>query len=1221
MNTKKIASLLLAFLMFAGSFTAAFSTEVLADETTGAETTAPEEGETPEDDKNIDYTAVEYKTAEEKLAKMVLRVENDNFQLYSFAKTGEIALRDKRTGQVLFSNPYDVAVTKSSTDTKEELLSQIIINFDKGDGKAMEYHSYVEAALRDQIVVKNIKNGLRVEYAMGRTETRKLVPRMITKERFETMILAKLKENVPASKYDFIYNKFMAFFLLKDPSDPIYTDSTRNDLYLQFPITKKYAVYVIGTDTKDREFNELEEYIKTYCPDYTYEELDYDHELTEYTVTNVAPPLFRMAIEYKLEETGLSATLAANSISFDESTYKLSSVTILPYFGAGNYADHGGYTLIPDGSGTLTTFEDMKNAGTAVNIKSKVYGQDFAYHTNEPKHRQTIRLPIYGLVENYSLTTMGKENRPFVYYYTESGDRIYKNEKLEFYFNDFGELDDSKTSIGQVNQGLYNANGELVWLTPGVTSINFYDANGDVLESVGDDGIFYHDMLNSDGKPTGVLVKATTKLPEDGKYYDSEKNIVGTKMPVESIKYYNEAGEFVSDIEPDDMIYRNGYGVAGEEVTSGEVFVENTVKEDKGFFAIITEGDSLADIMTTSGGAEHSYASLFTSFYPRPTDKYNLADATSVGSNMMWSVTSKRKYTGNYTIKYFMLTDEDKAKEYIDYLATDPVLPEADAETTDAVTGDVTTSPETAAPAEEVNNGKFAPLTIDKDFAETYYKANYMGMVEACRDYFTSTGALTRFTSEEIKEDIPLCIETMGVIDSTERILSIPVNVKVPLTSFEDIQQMNEELKEKGITNVNFKLTGYANGGMTSTVPYGLKWEKKAGGKDGFKALMEYANANGVGIYPEFDFSYVGKVDDFDGFSYKKHAVKTMDNRYISKREYDPAYQTFANTFYDPISPSVFEYFYNKFSPKLLEYKPTGISSGTLGSDLNSDFDKEDPYNREDSKKLVTELLAKMQKDFGNVMVSGGNSYVLPYVNYMLEIPLDSSQFLRSSNSIPFYGMVLHGSVNFTGNALNMAGDIDYELLKAIENGASMYFIFSYQNTDKLKENILYQKYYSVEYKTWAEKELAERYNYLNTAIADVQDKLIIDHEFITGTRVLTPEEIAQLEADKLKQEEEKKENETTTPDADAPDADAPDADVPETEVPDVDEPETEAPDEETEEIDLDNLVDNGKIVKVTYEGGKVFVLNYNNYKVEVDGQEIDALGFITYQQEEGGQN
>ncbi len=1193
MNTKKITSLLLAFLMFAGTFTSTFGINVAADgettESTAESTTeSTTESTEPAVDENaeIDYTAVEYDSPEDKLASMTLRVENDNFQLYSFAKTGEIAVRDKRTGQILFSNPYDLAKSNGSADTKEELLSQIIINFDKGDGKTMEYFSYVEAAQRDQIVVTNIKNGLRVEYAMGRTETRKLVPRMITKERFETVILAKLKENIPASKYDFIYQKLTSFYVLKDASDPVYNEQSKNDLYAQFPITKKYAVYVIATDTKDREFNELEEYIKLYVPEYTYEELDYDHELTEYTVTNVAPPLFRMAIEYKLDETGLTATLAANSISFDETTYKLTSVTVLPYFGAGNYKQNTGYTLIPDGSGTLTRFEDMAALSSAVNLKAKVYGQDFAYHTNEPKHRQTIRLPIYGLVENYYDKSTVTQQVDFKYYYDENGDMIYKNLKLESYFSALGNLDSSKTALALVNQGFYNAAGELVWLTPGITEVKFYDANGNVLDTVPDSGKFYHNMLDASGAQTGTLVPATTKLPEDGRYYDSEGNLVAVKMPIESPSYYDEDGVFVSDQTPADMIYRDAYGTIGNLITSGNIPVTTETKEDRGFFAILTEGDSLADIMTSSGGAEHEYASLFTSFYPRPTDKYNLSDATSVGSNMMWSVTSKRKYTGNYTIKYFMLSDQTKADEYIENLAN---APEEETPETNPLTGEV-----------EVDDSVFTP-TVDKDFADTYYPASYMGMVNACRDYLTNIGALKRLASEDVKEDIPLCIETMGVIDSVERILSIPVNVKVPLTTMSDIQTMNEALKENGITNVNFKLTGYANGGMTSTVPYGLKWEKKAGGAEGFKQLMEYANENNIGIYPEFDFSYIASVSAFDGLSYKSHAVKTMDNRYISKREYDPAFQTFKNTSYDPISPSVFEYFYSKFAPKLMEYKPTGISSATLGSDLNSDFDKKDPYNREDSKEFAVELLAQMEKDFGKVMVSGGNSYVLPYVDYILEVPLDSSRFLRSSDSIPFYGMVLHGHVNFTGEALNMAGDIDYELLKAIENGSSMYFILSYQNTDKFKESKVYQKYYSVNYQIWAENGLYDRYNYLNDALADVQDKLIVDHQFLTGTRVLTAEEIEQAEADKLKQDEENATNPTTNPTTNP-----------------VTNPVTE-PTEDEEEFDYANFVDNGKIVKVTYEGGKSFILNYNNYKVEVDGQEIDALGFIITQ--EGGQN
>ena len=236
--------------------------------------------------------------------------------------------------------------------------------------------------------------------------------------------------------------------------------------------------------------------------------------------------------------------------------------------------------------------------------------------------------------------------------------------------------------------------------------------------------------------------------------------------------------------------------------------------------------------------------------------------------------------------------------------------------------------------------------------------------------------------------------------------------------------------------------------------------------------------------------------------------------------------------------------------------------------------------------------------------------------------------------------------MNFTGSALNMAGDLDYELLKAIENGSSMYFVLCFQNTNKLKEDEILQKYYSVNFDTWLEG-LAESYHKLNDALSDVQDKLIVDHEFITGVRVLTEEEYQQAVADKLRAEEESKKEETQAPvdteteapvdtETDAPvDSDVPadsdadvDTDVPvedtdvETDAPSEDVPEEDAEEDEElsieEQIAAENLIDNGKIVKVTYEGGKVFILNYNNFKVTVDGVEIDALGFYTYT--EGGE-
>ena len=295
----------------------------------------------------------------------------------------------------------------------------------------------------------------------------------------------------------------------------------------------------------------------------------------------------------------------------------------------------------------------------------------------------------------------------------------------------------------------------------------------------------------------------------------------------------------------------------------------------------------------------------------------------------------------------------------------------------------------------------------------------------------------------------------------------------------------------------------------------------------------------------------------------------------------------------------------------------------------------------------MSDLLAAMQNDFGKVMIDGGNMYAVKNADYILDMPLDSSQYLRTSEAIPFMGMVLHGYVQFAGTALNMAGDIDYEMLKAIENGAVPYFLLAYENTDILKKDYEYKKMYSVNFKIWAESGLVEKYKILNEALKDVQDKLIIDHEFIKGVRVLTAEEIKEREEDEQRRldEESRAQAELDAKTADevttAPEGDETDAVVTvedenpgttetdaaiETEAETETEPEeTSAPAEDEEPKSIvdtanpEDIVNNGKIVKVTYEGGKVFILNYNNYSVKVDDydKEIGPLGFVSYFKQE----
>ena len=1034
MNMKRILSAFLTLVMLLGSMVvsvdAAYADKVNED-----------------GDPLINYLQQAYATPEEKLADMILAKEQYGYQLWYEEFTGEIAVVDTATGQTYFSNPYDIAsgYQTISDPIKQELLSQLMITFLEND-VTKEMNSYKEAALRNQITKKNIKNGIRVEYILGEEQNTRLVPRLIKVERFEELILANITT-------EFELEKVNAFYSKKDKDDPNLTARGVAEMQAKFPITLSMAVYVCDPEIKSRELRVLENIIKTYCPNYTYEELDYDHELTEYTGDDAAPPRFRMALQYTLNENGLEVRLAANGIEFDESAYQFQQVSVLPYFGAGSN-EFTGYSVIPDGSGSIIRFEDFKNK--SVNISGQMYGSDYAYHEITGQHSEVMRMPYYGIVVN-----VDKEILP----------------------------------------------------------------------------------------PEEETTTTTTT---------TASTAVGT-----------------SDME-------------GMEVEEPEPVV---LDYDNGFLAIITEGDSLATLMAECGGTLHPYNTVYPMFTPRPSDEYNLADSISVSGNATWTVTSKRKYTDSYRIQYIFLRDEALAEE----------------------------------------NG-----------ISDYYKAEWTGMATAYRDYFTAKGDLTKLTADQVQADIPLYIETFGSIETTERIASFPVEVDTPLTTFEDIKAMHTELTSMGVGNVNFKLNGYANGGLNPTIPYKLKWTKVVGGEEGFTDLAKYAAENNFNIYPDFDFAYMHQQELFDGFSMKKHAVRTIDDRYTTRRAYDAATQSFDSSFALAISPVFFEHFYEKFGPTYLSYGNAANSVTTLGTDLNSDFDEDEPYHREDNKGFTLDLLEKIDADYSSVMVEGGNSYAVKYADVIIGASLTSSNYVKASESIPFLGMVYHGSKVFTGSATNMEGDINEAILHAIENGAGMYFILSYQNTAELKENFRLSKYYSVNYDIW-KNDLAEYYTTLNEATKDLQTSYIVDHEFLDADRIPDADELeadaiaaaeeaaklAEEEAAKLAEEErERLFEERMAQLAGGTVAEETEA---ETEEPEEEEEETEeladgvtlnefgeeiVEEVEEEEVVLDKYKTvSGTVVRVEYEGGVNFILNYNSFEinVEYDGTTytIPGLDFV----------
>ena len=278
---------------------------------------------------SIDYTAVSYDNAQDRLASMVKYFENDEYALYvdqvigndTVTTLGVVAYEKKATGEVLFTNPYSLdANEESSTYTpltgRKQMMSQILFNYSGNGASGVELTSYEHAALKGQIAVKRIRNGVRVEYAIGERSARILVPMVIERTSFEERIMTPIKEN--ASSRD--YMKFMGYFTEWFYTDPTMSQKKKDDIAALYPATqeKDIDIYVCSDKASTKELRWLESIIMAYCPSYNFEQLDNDHDYVGHVETAMSPAVFRMALEYTLADNGLVVSLYGNGLKFDE---------------------------------------------------------------------------------------------------------------------------------------------------------------------------------------------------------------------------------------------------------------------------------------------------------------------------------------------------------------------------------------------------------------------------------------------------------------------------------------------------------------------------------------------------------------------------------------------------------------------------------------------------------------------------------------------------------------------------------------------------------------------------------------------------------------------------------------------------------------------------------------------------------------------------------------
>ncbi len=361
----------------------------------------------------------------------------------------------------------------------------------------------------------------------------------------------------------------------------------------------------------------------------------------------------------------------------------------------------------------------------------------------------------------------------------------------------------------------------------------------------------------------------------------------------------------------------------------------------------------------------------------------------------------------------------------------------------------------------------------DREIRYTFLRgdnADYSGMACTYRDYLLDSGKMVKKEHE-----LSLALDLfMGIKEK-----KIVFDSFVKMTDFQQAEDIIEELRVLGVDNMEVNLIGWTSGGYGSW-PGHFPVERKLGGERRLKDLSEYIKEIGSTLY--LQCNYIDAYAENSGFSKRNDTVKHGNGETVTNEEN-------SRFIINPISA------YNKLQSQLNDFIRTGINGINFeraGSYTYYDYSESRPTSREETTCYLAEMLSTAKEKTGSVAVHGGNAYVLAYADRLFDIPINCSGYLVTDESIPFYQMVVHGSIPYSSQPGNLFYDFEKQKLQWIEYGCLPYFMLTYERSFNLK-NTNYNHLFTSYYLEWI-KTASEVYQEFSKRLDGVWGQLVMEH-------------------------------------------------------------------------------------------------------------------------------
>lgn len=472
--------------------------------------------------------------------------------------------------------------------------------------------------------------------------------------------------------------------------------------------------------------------------------------------------------------------------------------------------------------------------------------------------------------------------------------------------------------------------------------------------------------------------------------------------------------EFNKNIKPvksyEKRVYGDDLAHSNEAKTSKEYDIKlpvfGIVTGGNGLMGVITEGDGAASIKAKTGSDDVFYNSVSSKMIYRICTKdnalYKKDRQGSTDGNYIYTLTSTEFGLKRYTVKYYMLADEE---------------------------------------------------------------ANYSGMARKYKEYLAEKYGLNKKESAA-----KLGIRAYGAVEEEKNFLGIPYYKKKALTTYDQMEEILNDLTENGVKNVAVQYVGWTGNGVTNrSLPLSIGALSVLGGKNKLKSLLNYSKEENINLYLDNDILYYKKSGN--GVSVRRDAAKAPSGD--TAKIYDYSMVTFLqDTKVDPsylLSMRKLGKSLNMYVEHLNKFDIDCISFSTLGNTLYSDFKAKTGIYRAKSVSILQKQLKGLSQKYRKLALSDSNAYAIPFSEQIFDTPMASSGYDIFAYDIPFYQMVVNGFTSYTTSAIIQSVDYDAMILKAIETGSDLLFDCVYVDSSEVADTELSGSY-SSQYKSWKEK-------------------------------------------------------------------------------------------------------------------------------------------------------